>query len=653
MMPKARKKWREVLRIRLLNLRRPQKRLLMYSVDGVAIVFTFLIANLLVLAGQPLVLNSAAIGLASALVFFVSASVFGLYRSIIRYLAFDLLIAVTKSAVMAAAVGALLLSMSLPVFDAFRVAVVFGAGLVCVIVGVRLTARNFLNRRVRRRREAVIIYGAGDGGVRLASSLSGSSRFNPVAFVDNKRALKQTLVAGLEVHLPERLPALIRELNVRRVLLALPSISRRRRREIIEELSSLAVRVQTIPDIGDILTRGARVDDIQDVSVEDLLGRDPVPPKQMLLRQEIAAKVVLVTGAGGSIGSELSRKILEVEPRVLLLVERSEIALYNIEQSLRKAMKGSSHSAKIVAMLGDCQDKARMLEVMSAYNVDTVYHAAAYKHVPIVEHNVIEGVANNVFGTLNTALAAVESGVATFVLVSTDKAVSPTNVMGASKRLSELVLQNLDSKSRTRFCMVRFGNVLASSGSVVPLFREQIRAGGPVTVTHPEIIRYFMTIPEAAQLVIQAGAMAKGGDVFVLDMGKPVKIVDLASKMILLMGKTVKTSANPDGEIEISFTGLRPAEKLYEELLIGNDVTGTNHPRIMRANERSMDDQKLSLVLDEIHQAIEARNWEGLRAILLSAVEGYRPTGEIEDHIYTTLAAQGTDANVTDLDRYR
>ena len=652
-MPKAKKKWQEILRVRLLGLGRAQKRALMYNVDALAVVGTFILANLVVFPDRPITPTTGLVGLALILVFLVCASIFGLYRSIIRYLAFDFLVAVTKSSAATAATGAIILSGYAPMLDCVRIGLVFGVALVVVIVGLRLMARSFLSKRGRRRREAVIIYGAGDGGVRLASSLTGSPKFVPVAFVDNKRALRQTRIAGLEVHLPERLPVLIRDFGVKRVLLALPSISRRRRREIIEGLSSLAVRVQTIPDIGDIVTRGARVDDIQDVSVEDLLGRDPVPPQVRLLEQENTDRVVMVTGAGGSIGSELCRKILEVRPRQLLLLERSEIGLYTIERTLRADMKALGIDVDVVGMLGSVQNRQRMFEIMSTFKVDTVYHAAAYKHVPIVEHNVLEGVSNNVFGTLNTAEAAIDAGVRTFVLISTDKAVSPTNVMGASKRLAEMVLQDLEKRSRTKFCMVRFGNVLASSGSVVPLFRDQIRNGGPVTVTHPEIIRYFMTIPEAAQLVIQAGAMATGGDVFVLDMGEPVKIVDLATKMIQLMGKTVRSNENPNGEIEIAFTGLRPAEKLYEELLIGTDVSGTTHPRIMRANEQCLETHQLKQVLADLSSADEGRDWEQLRDILLQSVEGYAPTGDIEDHVFLRLANAPDGTNVATLDAYR
>ena len=382
----------------------------------------------------------------------------------------------------------------------------------------------FMNRRLRHR-EPVLIYGAGQGGVRLAASLSDSPKFFPVAFIDDNLSLSKTRIDGLPVHSPDVLQAVMDETRAKRILLAIPSATRQLRRDIVNKLEPLAIRVQTIPDVGDLISGVARVDDIRDVPVEDLLGREPVPPRADLLSQENSDRIVLITGAGGSIGSELCRKIYTLRPRKLLLLERSEIALYSVQNSLKSIENESLDGTEVIGLLGCVTDQVRMEEVMSAYSVNPVNHAAAYKHDPIDEQNIFQGIENNVFGTLSTAKAAINTGVSTFVLISTDKAVSPTNVMGASKRLAELILQRFShSQSGTRFCMVRFGNVLASSGSVIPLFREQIRSGGPVTVTHPEITRYFMTIPEAAELVIQAGALAKGGDVFVLDMGEQVKI---------------------------------------------------------------------------------------------------------------------------------
>ncbi|MBT8444771.1 MAG: polysaccharide biosynthesis protein, partial [Gammaproteobacteria bacterium] len=432
----------------------------------------------------------------------------------------------------------------------------------------------------------------------------------------------------------------------------------RKRRQIIENLENIPVHVQTMPDIGDLVSGAAQVDEIRDVTVADLLGRDSVPPNDKLLDACIRGKCVAVTGAGGSIGSELCRQIAILRPKQLVLYEISEVALYHIERELRDIVKRDSLDVDVVGLLGSVQDTERMQSILATFKVETVYHAAAYKHVPMVEHNMVEGIHNNIFGTLHTARAAEDAGVETFVLISTDKAVSPVNVMGATKRMAELVLQGLhDRGSKTRFCMVRFGNVLASSGSVVPLFREQIRRGGPVTVTHPEIIRYFMTIPEAAQLVIQAGSMGKGGDVFVLDMGKPVRIEDLARRMIHLMGLTVRDEDDPDGDIAIEYMGLRPAEKLYEELLIGNNVMGTEHPMIMRAMEQNMSWSAVKDCLDELWEAASQFDCERAREVLLNNVDGYAPSNGIEDTIWRAnnpdSDAAEAPAKVTDLESRR
>jgi FlaA1/EpsC-like NDP-sugar epimerase len=413
------------------------------------------------------------------------------------------------------------------------------------------------------------------------------------------------------------------------------------------------VHVQSLPDLADIISGKARIDELREVDVCDLLGRDPVPPNPQLFASCISRKNVMVTGAGGSIGSELCRQILRVAPTRLVLFEMSELALYNIERELQEVAANEQLDVEIIPLLGNANDSERMREVFLAYAVQTVYHAAAYKHVPIVEHNVIRGIHNNVICTWNTAQAALETGVETFVLISTDKAVNPTNVMGATKRLAELVLQGLQERTTTtRFCMVRFGNVLGSSGSVVPLFQEQIRRGGPVTVTHPQVIRYFMTIPEAAQLVIQAGSMAKGGDVFVLDMGRPVRIDDLARRMINLMGLSVRDPGNPEGDIEITYTGLRSAEKLFEELLIGNNITKTDHPMIMRAMEHSIPWVRMQQILDALVAGLEASDCVRSLAILRDAVAEYRPLDDIRDYVWTRNAVMlpaVTDNKVADL----
>ena len=580
----------------------------------------------------------------------------GFYRSVVRFMGFDLVAAALKTLTLVAL--ALLLGIgwidTWP--DAVRASAVFWLLGMVYVVGSRLMVRwLFQTRSVAGDR--VVIYGAGDAGAHLVSALHGRGEFVPVAFVDDNLSLRGAMINGLEVHSPLGLPNLIEEFDVSRVLLALPSVSRRQRLEIINRLEQLPVHVQTMPDTGDLASGNSRVDEIREVEITDLLGRDPVPPSPKLLDACIRGKSVMVTGAGGSIGSELCRQIVQLGPKRLVLMDISEAALYLIDQTLQDLAQRKQLPVEIVALIGSVHHQSRVREVLEAYAVETVYHAAAYKHVPLVEHNMIEGVHNNVFGTLHTAEAAIAAGVKSFVLVSTDKAVLPTNVMGATKRFAELVLQGLNQRgSATTFSIVRFGNVLASSGSVVPLFREQIRNGGPVTVTHPEIYRYFMTIPEAASLVLQAGSMGTGGDVFVLDMGKPVRIRDLAEKMIHLMGLTIRDNEHQDGDIEVHYTGLRPAEKLYEELLIGNNVMGTEHPSIMRAEEDFLRWEELEPLLDQIWTACERLDCTRAREVLLRAVVGYSPTKELEDLVWRhrnggTRATLGS--NVTSLEPRR
>jgi FlaA1/EpsC-like NDP-sugar epimerase len=518
--------------------------------------------------------------------------------------------------------------------------------------GSRMSTRYaayFANKVPAARR--VAIYGAGEAGARLWSALIGGAEFEPVVFVDDRRALQGSQINGIGVHSPQDLPQLVVTRKIERVFLAMPSVSHWRRREVLRALEPLGVHVQSLPDLADIISGKARIDELCEVDVEDLLGRDPVPPNPTLFESCIRGKSVMVTGAGGSIGSELCRQILRVAPQRLVLYEMSELALYNVERELEEISVREQLGVEIVALLGDARHRERVREVLETYAVQTVYHAAAYKHVPIVEHNVMKGIRNNVICTWNTAEAALEAGVETFVLVSTDKAVNPTNVMGATKRLAELVLQGLQERSETtRFCMVRFGNVLGSSGSVVPLFREQIRAGGPVTVTHPQIIRYFMTITEAAQLVIQAGSMAKGGDVFVLDMGRPIRIDDLARRMINLTGLTVRDAAHPDGDIEIVYTGLRSAEKLFEELLIGNNVAATDHPMIMRAIEHSLPWPRMQRLLEHITVALERLECDRALALLSEAVTEYQVSAAVRDYVWVRKhAAPFSDSKVADL----
>jgi len=502
----------------------------------------------------------------------------------------------------------------------------------------------------------VAIYGAGEAGAKLSSVLLGGPDFEPVAFIDDKRALHGNHINGIKVHSSKALPELVQRYGVERVLLAMPSASRRRKNEILTALEPMGVHVQSLPDLSDIICGTARIDDLQEVDVDDLLGRDPVPPNARLFESCIRNKVVMVTGAGGSIGSELCRQIMKLGPRRLVLFEMSELALYTIEKELVELITHDRNAPEIIPLLGNAHHRHRVREVLFTYGVQTVYHAAAYKHVPIVEHNVIEGVHNNVISTWYTAEAALETGVETFVLISTDKAVNPANVMGATKRLAELVLQALQERAaHTRFCMVRFGNVLDSSGSVVPLFKEQIRRGGPVTVTHPDVIRYFMTIPEAAQLVIQAGAMAKGGDVFVLDMGRPVRIDDLARRMINLMGLTIRDAANPEGDIEIQYTGLRAAEKLFEELLIGSNIAGTDHPMILRAMEHSLPWDRMQQLLNELLIALASFDCRRAVALLCESVVEYRQSHDLRDFVWTqkTLVETGDHHKVADFSAKR
>jgi FlaA1/EpsC-like NDP-sugar epimerase len=502
------------------------------------------------------------------------------------------------------------------------------------IAGSRTFARLVLQSGVTPG-DRVLIYGAGEAGVRLASALSGRGEYAVVALVDDNTALHGSVINGLNVHSSSAIESLIEEYSIERILLALPSVSRRQRKRIINRLEHLPVHVQTMPDLHDLIGGQARVDDIRDVEIEDLLGRDVVAPIPELLGPQIGGRSIMVTGAGGSIGSELSVQILQHAPKLLVLVDISEAALYEIDQRLRAIGIAQCLPTEIIALIGSVHHQERVSQALKTYSVDTIYHAAAYKHVPLVEHNMLEGIYNNVFGTLNSAQAAIEAGVESFVLISSDKAVKPTNVMGATKRYSELILQALNQRGGpTRFSMVRFGNVLASSGSVVPRFREQIRGGGPVTVTHPEMYRYFMTISEAASLVLQAGAMANGGEVFVLDMGEPVRIVDLAKKMIHLMGCSIRDDKNPDGDIEIEFTGLRPGEKLHEELLIGDDVSGTQHQRILQAREEFFSWTQLEPMLARLRAACEGQDFVAARELLVEGVTGYSPTEMVEDLVW-------------------
>jgi FlaA1/EpsC-like NDP-sugar epimerase len=569
----------------------------------------------------------------------------GLYRAILLYMGvqsgFIVLQGVTVSTVLLAATAIFFVSPEsydnsiFPIY--WMIALVF-------IGGSRFVAKVALQNLIQnfRPKEPVIIYGAGSSGMQLVAALQNGDQYLPVAFVDDSRGLIGSTVHGIRVYSPGALFELIENFSVRQILLAIPSATHAERKEILNRLEHLPVHVKTVPDLFDMVSGKVGVDEIRDIDIEDLLGRDIVPPNPKLMGACISGCSVLVTGAAGSIGSELCRQILQLKPARLILLDSSEYGLYTIENELREEMSAleSGNQIELIALLGNVCNSSLMEHVMRRFTVETVYHVAAYKQVPMVESNIIEGVQNNIFGSLISAQAAEKTGVRNFVFISTDKAVRPTNFMGATKRFAEQILQAMAyNKSRTRFSMVRFGNVLGSSGSVVPLFRRQISMGGPVTVTHPEVTRYFMTVQEAAQLVIQAGAMAKGGDVFVLDMHEPIRIVDLAKKMVHLMGYDVKDENSYRGDIAIEYTGLRPGEKLFEELLIGESVTGTEHPKIMRAEEDALSLSELEVLTHRLQAACKRMDLHQIREILMLAVDGFEPKEVASDPLWDQVVS--------------
>ncbi|WP_404804881.1 polysaccharide biosynthesis protein [Metapseudomonas lalkuanensis] len=650
----------------LLRLPRRYKRLLQVTVDVMLVWIALWLAFVVRLGTDELVhpLGGHAWLFAVAPVLAIPLYVkFGMYRAVMRYFGNDALVTITKAVSLSALMLALAIYWYRGAPEVIPRSLVFNYWWLSLVLvgGLRLVMRQYFMGdwfsaarsmpfvSVADGLPKVAIYGAGSAGNQLVAALRLGRAMRPVAFIDDDDGIATRVIAGLQVYKPKHIQQMIEQTGADEVLLAIPSASRVRRREILEELEGFPLHVRSVPGFMDLASGRVKVDDIQEVDIADLLGRDSVPPRQELFERCIRGNVVMVTGAGGSIGSELCRQIMGCGAKTLLLFEHSEFNLYNIQIELEGRILRESLSIKLVPILGSVRNLGRLIDVMRTWKVDTVYHAAAYKHVPMVEHNVAEGVLNNVMGTLYTAQAAVQVGVENFVLISTDKAVRPTNVMGSTKRLSEMVLQALSKESapvlfgdseavhrvnKTRFTMVRFGNVLGSSGSVIPLFREQIRRGGPVTVTHPNITRYFMTIPEAAQLVIQAGSMGQGGDVFVLDMGQPVKIAELAEKMIHLSGLTVRSERNPNGDIAIEFSGLRPGEKLYEELLIGDNVSPTEHPMIMRANEEHLPWDSFRRVLSELFSAVEGDDYVRVRQLLRETVNGYTPEEEIVDWIH-------------------
>lgn len=631
----------------VLSLPRVVKRLVALAVDASLCVVAAWLAFYLRLGEfvglSPPVLLAMGVSVGIALPVFVIS---GLYRAIFRYSGWPALQAVAQAVliygVIYAAVftfyGATGVPRTIGIIQPLLLLILAGASRAFAKLWLGDVYLGILKHESRPK---ALIYGSGSSGRQLADAISSAREMQVIGFLDDDARLQGRMLNGLPVYNPIDFDKIVRKAGIGIVLLAMPSLSRKRRNEILANMRNAQVAVRTLPSVLQLAQGKVTVDDLQDLDVDDLLGREPVVPNHALLVKNIAEKTVLVTGAGGSIGGELSRQIMLLRPRRLLLIEQSEFALYSISQELEARL--SNDDIKIIPLLASVQDGRRMQEIMHAWRPDTVYHAAAYKHVPLVEHNPVAGIKNNLLGTVCTALAAIESGVADFVLISTDKAVRPTNIMGASKRLAEMALQALDAAHEdTRFCMVRFGNVLGSSGSVVPKFREQIRCGGPITLTHPDVTRYFMTIPEAAQLVIQAGAMAQGGDVFLLDMGQPVKIADLARRIAELAGHKVKDSENPDGDIEIVVTGLRPGEKLYEELLIADDPRPTAHSRIMRAVEEFIPWNEFQIALDGLRVALESNDIQSIRILVARLVDGYVPSEEIVDWVYLERGTKAT-----------
>jgi FlaA1/EpsC-like NDP-sugar epimerase len=625
----------------VLALPRLVKRFVVLLLDLSFCILTFWLAYFLrlgefaSLSGNALV----AIGLSICLalpIFIVS----GLYRAIFRYNGWPALITVAR----AVAIYGLLYASIFTVVNIQglpRTIGIIQPILLLLFVGAsRAIARVWLGNQYksilkRYARPKVLIYGAGSNGRQLVAALTNSHEIDIIGFLDDDKRLQGHVLNGLPIYNPADLANLVISLSISNVLLALPHVNRKRRNDILNLIRMAHVSVRTLPSMTDLAQGKVSITDVRELDVDDLLGREFVVPNHILLAKNVHKKVVMVTGAGGSIGSELCRQIAVIGPVKLLLIEQSEFALYNIHKELEDKLKNMD--IVLVPLLASAQDEDRMREIIFTWHPDTIYHAAAYKHVPLVEHNPAAGIKNNVLGTLYTAQAAAENGVTDFVLISSDKAVRPTNIMGASKRLAEMVLQALAADTKyaaTNFSMVRFGNVLDSSGSVVPKFRQQIQAGESITLTHPEVTRYFMTIPEAAQLVIQAGAMAKGGDVFLLDMGEPVKIMDLARRMIQLSGLTVRDNQNPDGDVEIKITGLRPGEKLYEELLIGGNPQSTLHPRIMRAHEEFIPWGVFEHKLKSLEIALNVNDVGVIRLMLQQLVAGYLPSDAIMDWVY-------------------
>jgi FlaA1/EpsC-like NDP-sugar epimerase len=624
----------------MLALPRWAKRCLVMTLDTALCILTVWLAYFLrlgdfyALSGNALWAVATSIGIALP-IFFVA----GLYRAIFRYSGWPALLTVARAisiygllySAIFTAIGIQEIPRTVGIIQPILLLLFVGASRALAGIWLGDEYQNILKHASRPK---VLVYGAGQTGRQLIAAMNNNLDMQVIGFLDDDDRLHGQVLNGQPIYDPADLAQLVLSLSISYVLLAMPNLPRTRRNKIINQIRHAKVAVRTLPSMSDLVKGKVSIADMHELDIDDLLGREPVSPNHILLAKHVHRKVVMVTGAGGSIGSELCRQILDIGPTKLLLIEQNEFALYRIHQELDEKLAG--RNIMLLPLLASVQDNDRIHEIISTWHPSIVYHAAAYKHVPLVEHNAAEGIKNNVIGTLRTALAATENGVSNFVLVSTDKAVRPTNFMGASKRLAEITLQAMAAIncSRTTFSIVRFGNVLGSSGSVVPKFRQQIRNGGPITLTHPEITRYFMTIAEAAQLVIQAGAMANNGDVFVLKMGAPVKIIDLARSIIELSGLTVKDEFNPDGDIEIKITGLRPGEKLYEELLIGNNPMPTVHARIMKAQEEFIAWSDLEGKLQLLETALGVNDVAVIRLMMEQLVAGFKPTDEIVDWVF-------------------